>query len=400
MDSVNLFTSQLQEVVSGFNNSEDDYRQMHNVLHELSRFSNEKLCFFFQNPNILTLLKSYFHHESSTDVQSYAIRYLGLILVRFFLIINGFFPEIDFDAFSQQFESQNDFIRRKEDFIDYINEEMKFIISASFDSKLRNASFSFLFSFFSYYTSATSCLQEYCDSLLGDSEVNLNHAILNKKFPFSYSHSNLRITLNPLMSLCLDLLSTPSIQNNDHFLTSLYNVAMKDLSYERNSVSINLLNSFFSLFLCCYSENYISSSSGPASVLSSFSPLLELVDLEKYARNRKNNLLLGGTAAGIAATGGNKPEKDLTTATRNYTFPIVITGMIEEWIENGLLHILDQSINPMEKLQVIKETILLTQYSPFFDHVRTKVRLFVISLFYHFFCCVLLCLALSYLIFS
>jgi hypothetical protein len=393
MDSVNLFVSLLQEAVSGFNNSEDDYRQIHNVLHELSKFSNEKLCFFFQNPNVVTLLKSYFHHESSTDVQSYGIRYLGLILIRFFLIINGYFPDIDFDSYSQQFESQNDFIRRKEDFIDYINEEMKFIISSSlsFDLKLKNASFSFLFSFFTYYTSSTSCLQEYFDSLLGDSEINLNHAILNKKFPLSSFHSKLRSALNPLMNLCLDLLSTPNLITNDHFFISLYNNTMKDLSYERNSLSINLLNSFFSLYLCCYAENYILPSSGSASILSSFSPLLELVDLEKYARNRRNNLLLGGTT--VTSPGDtNKQEKDLTIATRNYTFPLVINGMIEEWIENGLLHILDQSINPMEKLQVIKEIILLTQYSPFFDHLRAKVSILLIflSLFLpvHFLFCV------------
>lgn len=362
MDFVVQVVKDLQNLVAAFSDQENDLIILQNVFDRLNLFSFEQVCLLFHQPDIITLIKSYLHYENNNELQSYSIPVFSALLLKLYILLYLKCPEISFDSYATLFESQNDIQRYREDLTDFILEEFKWIFSIiskeTSDKHLKNGCELFVSKVLHAFHDCENSFRDLLDSILSIQEANFNHIFISNQY-LTKRGFELRRALGPIIDLLLTTLQSPLDQ---HFLFRLYDRVMRSPSWIENEVSIQLWNDF-TLFLLCGS-----SSSGIAQEAEGI--VLDLTDEGTLQQNQTKTIFLV-----------EKMEStldELTLPSRNckrLTLPL--SRLIEDWLSEGVVLMVQRSSSPLEKLKGIKYMFVLLLVYDF--PLEPEVRRFIFS---------------------
>jgi hypothetical protein len=350
----------LRELVSSFNNSEQDVKEVLRLLRKIQAYSFEQVCCLFHQSDILTFLKNCLHYETSERLQSLSIEYLTILLLKIYLILYQKPLGINFDGYASSSESNSDIQRLKEDITDFVFEQLKFIFNivveesklfteeTSEQTELSLAAEKLVAVILQTYHGANPFIQEHVDSVLGSNEFSQTHLLLSHQLLLPH-RSAVRHALHPIIDLLITTLFEPSKGSTRHLhhLTYIHDRAARDLSYVSNGHTLDYL-SHWMLFI----QTALQEGSKSESFIINSSIILQFYDLSDPEKLKYKPLFL--------AEDDHHKTKDLTLQSREHRDAFVILqDWIHSWIETSMLQIIKTSIHPVEKLQAIKTALQL-----------------------------------------
>ena len=357
----------LQSLCTNIDSSGGDIDRALNILSRYQTYSNEKLCILFQNSETIPLFKKLLHEETSLALKSSSINAIGNILVRIFLVFHFNTVDTDFEAYTISAESQSDIHRLKEDVLDFVQEELKFIFNLLLNVKvtedIRFSAGCVAAAVLRIYHHNYQAFQEATDLFIGNQDVSMTNLLLSQLDPFSRV-CELRGLLGPL----IDLLLTATTPSDDklHYFMQLYEKARTLPSSSSNTICIIMVNDWLLFILSSLSESPVTER-----VFNRSTILLLNNHLESQGVKSKALFMLEESEL-------NSKKDLLSTARSSSDLTISILAFIEDWANNVLMKLVRQSISPLEMANGLKSIVMFLRHGICHDSEVSPYSLLIV----------------------